>query len=93
MKVNGNGVTVSPVEPSLQGLGHQFAEQRHGGGMVFLTRGLSQADGQTSRRWQQSSCRAQVARHADAGAYRQAQPGLHRRPDAAQAVADEHHLP
>ena len=61
--------------------------------MVFLTRGLSQADGQTSWRWQESSCRAQVAWHADAGAYRQAQPGLHRRPDAAQAVADEHHLP
>ncbi|STV29881.1 Uncharacterised protein [Klebsiella pneumoniae] len=38
VRVNGNGVTVSPVEPSLQGLGHQFAEQRHGGGMVFLTR-------------------------------------------------------
>ncbi len=46
--MNGNGVTLSPVEPSLQGLGHQFAEQRHGGGMRFLTRGLSQADGQTS---------------------------------------------
>ncbi len=61
MRVNGNGVTVSPVEPSLQGLGHQFAEQRHGGGMVFLTRGLSQADGQTSRSWQESSCGAQVA--------------------------------
>ena len=47
--MNGNGVTLSPFEPSLQGLGHQFAEQRHGGGMRFLTRGLSQADGQTSR--------------------------------------------
>ncbi len=35
VRVNGNDVTVSPVEPSLQGLGHQFAEQRHGGGMVF----------------------------------------------------------
>ena len=61
--------------------------------MVFLTRGLSQADGQTSWSWQESSCGAQVAWHADAGAYRQAQPGLHRRPNAAQAVADEHHLP
>lgn len=93
VRMNGNGVTLSPLEPSLQDLGHQFAEQRHGGGMRFLTRGLSQADGQTSWSWQESSCGAQVAWHADAGAYRQAQPGLHRRPDAAQAVADEHHLP
>ncbi len=35
VRMNGNGVTLSPFEPSLQGLGHQFAEQRHGGGMRF----------------------------------------------------------
>ena len=79
--------------PSLQGLGHQFAEQRHGGGMRF-SRGV---------------CRRLTARLPGAGSSPPAGrrlPGMPMRvrivrPSPActaaqmplQAVADEHHLP
>ena len=52
VRVRETGVTLSPNNPLLQGLGHQFAEQRDRGGMGFLTRGLLQTDGQVAGGWQ-----------------------------------------